>query len=263
VCDQDTKYMEKYTNCIFIHVYCLFIPMLKITKLNAGYADLPVLKDVSLELQSGTISVLMGPNGAGKSTLLKSIFNLTTLASGDIWFESTNITGLPAHRLLNLGIAYVAQGKINFGTLSVRDNLLMGAHHIKNKQTIAERLAAVYKQFPILLEKRSELAFTLSGGQQQMLAIGRALMSAPKLLLMDEPSLGLSPKLVKELFQKIVEIKHAFGATILIVEHNIKSLMDVADYGYIMVQGEIVAHNACSVLKNSEIMKQVFVGKLE
>lgn len=237
--------------------------MLKISNLNAGYADLPVLKDVSLELPSGTMSVLMGPNGAGKSTLLKSIFNLTTVTSGSVWFEGLDITGWPAHKLLSLGIAFVPQGKVNFGALTVRENLELGAHAINNKIEVTERLVKIFEQFPMLLEKERSLAYTLSGGQQQMLAIGRALMSAPKLLLMDEPSLGLAPKLVKEVFQKIREIKEAFGATILIVEHNLKSLLDVADYGFVLVQGEIVAHERCSVLKHLPIMREVFVGKLE
>lgn len=237
--------------------------MLKVVNLNAGYADLPVLRDVSLELKPGTMSVLMGPNGAGKSTLLKSIFNLTTITSGQIWFECIEITKWPAHKLLALGIAFVAQGKINFGTLTVRDNLMLGAHLIKNKAEALERLVHVYEQFPMLLEKDKQLAYTLSGGQQQMLAIGRALMSAPKLLLMDEPSLGLAPKLVKEVFAKIKSIKETFGVTVLIVEHNLKSLFDVADYGYVLVQGSVVAHDRCSILKNQPIMKDVFVGKLE
>ena len=237
--------------------------MLRITNLTAGYADLPVLKDVSLELRAGTMSVLMGPNGAGKSTLLKSVFNLTSLSSGQIFFNDIAITGWSAHRLLALGIAYVAQGKINFGSLTVRENILLGARYIKNKVETGERLIKIYEQFPMLLEKERSPAFTLSGGQQQMLAIGRALMSAPRLLLLDEPSLGLAPKLVKEVFAKIRDIKEAFGATILIVEHNLKSLLDIADYGYVMVAGEIVARDSCQQLKNSEIMKQVFVGKYD
>ncbi|MDO8626489.1 MAG: ABC transporter ATP-binding protein [Candidatus Magasanikbacteria bacterium] len=237
--------------------------MLKITNLNAGYADLPVLKEVNLELQPATMSVLMGPNGAGKSTLLKSVFNLTNITSGQIYFEGVEITGWPAHKLLSLGIAYVAQGKINFSSMTVRENLMLGAHFIKNKMECQERLVKIYEQFPMLLEKEGALAFTLSGGQQQMLAIGRALMSAPRLLLLDEPSLGLAPKLVKEVFAKVRAIKDIFGATVLIVEHNLKSLMEVADYGYILVQGQIVAHDKCSILKNLPIMKDVFVGKLD
>lgn len=237
--------------------------MLQLINLNAGYRDLQVLKGVNLELRPGTMSVLMGPNGAGKSTLLKSIFNLTTIQSGDILFQEKNITREPAHTLLQLGIAFVAQGRINFGTLSVQDNLLLGAHHVKDTTRIAKRLQEVYAQFPNLAAKQKQYAFSLSGGEQQMLAIGRALMSAPKLLLLDEPSLGLAPKLVKEVFGKIRDIKEHFGVTIIIVEHNLKSLMDIADYGYMMVQGGIVAHDTCANLKGSEIMKKVFVGTFD
>lgn len=237
--------------------------MLKINHLNAGYGDLKILKDINLELNCGSISVLMGPNGAGKSTLLKSVLNLTNITSGQVYFKNQEITRWLTHRLIKLGIAFVSQGKINFGTLSVKDNLLLGALHLKNKTEVGERLIKIFEQFPILLEKEKDLAFTLSGGQQQMLAIARALMSAPEMMLLDEPSLGLAPKSVRELFQKIQEIKRTFGTTILIVEHNLKSLLDVADYGYVMVAGEIVAHDTCQILKNSDIMKQVFVGKLE
>lgn len=237
--------------------------MLKIKKINAGYGELQILKEVDLKLQAGTISILMGPNGAGKSTLLKSIFNITDIFSGKIEFENKNITKLKAHKLLDLGIAFVPQGKVNFSIMSVKDNLLMGVHKLKDKVEIQERLDSVYEQFPVLKEKENQLAFGLSGGQQQMLAIGRALMSKPKLLLMDEPSLGLAPKLVKEMFAKIKEIRENLNTTILIVEHNLKSAMEIADYGYILVQGEMVAHDKCSVLKNSNIMKKVFVGEFD
>lgn len=237
--------------------------MLKISNLNAGYKDLQVLRDVSLELPIGSISVLMGPNGAGKSTLIKSIYNLTKIISGHIELAGVDITRLSAYKLLHEGIAYVPQGKVNFGVLNVRDNLLLGAHHIKDKNYLNKKLMEIFEQFPVLKTKQKQYAFCLSGGEQQMLAIGRALMSSPKLLLMDEPSLGLAPKLVKELSKKIVEIRDHFDTTILVVEHNLKSIMDVADYGYILVQGEIITHNKCSILKNSEIMEKVFVGKLD
>ncbi len=237
--------------------------LLSLSKLNAGYKDLQILKDVSLELEKGSISILMGPNGAGKSTLLKSIFNITDITSGSIMFEGKHIEHCHTHELLHRGISFVSQGKVNFGILSVEENLLMGAHHIQDNNIVKERIKKVYSQFPILESKKSEYAFSLSGGQQQMLAIGRALMSSPTLLLMDEPSLGLAPKLVKELFQHILEIRKEFNTTILIVEHNIKSLMDIADYGFVLMQGEVVAHDACARLKNSDIMKKVFVGHFE
>lgn len=237
--------------------------MLTIKGLHAGYGELQILKDVNVELKRGSLSVLMGPNGAGKSTLLKSIFNITNITAGSVLFEGEEITGLPPHALLNKGVAFVSQGRVNFSTLSIEDNLLLGAHHISDKALVQKRLEEVYEQFPILKERAKEYAFSLSGGQQQMLTIGRALMSHPKLLLMDEPTLGLAPKIVKEVFQTIVDIKNSFDTTILVVEHNIKSLLDVADEGFVLVQGEVVAHDSCAKLKKSPIMKKVFVGALE
>lgn len=237
--------------------------MLVIEKFSAGYSDLPILHDVNFALREGTIHVLMGPNGAGKSTLLKSIFNVTTITSGRIEFCGEDITRMPSHRLLSLGIAFVPQGRINFGTLSVRENLLMGIQQRTDREEIEKKLKEIYGQFPVLKEKEHARAFTLSGGQQQMLAIGRALMSSPKLILMDEPSLGLAPKLVKEVFEKIRDIRDQFGTTLLIVEHNIKSLMSIADYGSVMVEGAIVADDTCTALRESDIMKRVFVGALE
>ena len=224
--------------------------MLIMNHLSAGYSDLQVLNDVSLELAEGKISVLMGPNGAGKTTLLKSILHLTHIVSGHIFWQGEDITQLPTHERLSRGIAFVPQGKVNFGNLTVKENLELGVFQFNSL-------------FPILKEKEKQFAYTLSGGQQQMLALARALQSSPRLLLLDEPSLGLSPKLVKEVFQKIVEIRDQFKTTILIVEHNLKSLLEVADYGYVMMQGEIVAEDTCQNLKKSEIMKQVFVGKWE
>lgn len=238
-------------------------PLLKITNLCAGYEDIKVLEDVALELQKGTITVLMGPNGAGKSTLLKSIFSITDIQKGQIHFKDQNITGLPAHSLMERGVAFVSQGKINFDTMSVEDNLRMGAHYLKDKSEVLARLHEIYSQFPVLKKKSKEYAFTLSGGEQQMLAIGRALMSKPELLLMDEPSLGLAPKLVKEVFEKIADIRTHFDTTILIVEHNIKSLMDIADFGYVLVNGRVAAADSCERLKHSDIMQKVFVGAFD
>lgn len=240
--------------------------MLRITKLNAGYEDLPVLKNISLELEVGAISVLMGPNGAGKSTLIKSVFNLAKVNSGKIAFREAqidkyiDITGLPTHDLLELGIAYVPQGKINFDTLTVEENLLIGAEHIESKEVAEKNLTQVYNEFPWLQKKKDEYAFALSGGQQQMLALGRALMNLPRLLLFDEPSLGLSPKLVKETFARIKEINESLDTTILIVEHNLKSVFDITDYGYVLMDGELVGQGTPQVLKKSKILDKVFVG---
>lgn len=235
--------------------------MLKITKLNSGYEDLQVLKDVTLELQTGTISVLMGPNGAGKSTLIKSVCNISKVNSGKIEFFEKDITRLPTHSLLELGIAYVPQGKVNFDTLTVEENLLIGAEHIESKAVVKQNLTHIYETLPDLKKKGHEYAFSLSGGQQQMLAIGRALMNLPKLLLLDEPSLGLSPKLVKEVFAKIKQIREKFGTTILIVEHNLKSVLSIADYGFVLVNGKLIAHGSPQELKQTDILDRVFVGE--
>jgi len=237
--------------------------MLEIKNLNAGYNDLHILKDVNLDLPNGQISVLMGPNGAGKSTLIKSMYNLTNIISGKIIFNGLDITHWPAHKLIRLGISYVPQGKINFFDLTVEENLLIGGYHIGDKVLIKQRIDEIYAKFPVLEIKRKQLAFSLSGGQQQLLALGRALMGEPKLLLLDEPSLGLAPRVVKEVFMTIQKINQEFGTTILVVEHNIKSFLDVAHYGYVLVEGRIVADDESAKLKNSGIMKQVFVGKLE
>ncbi len=237
--------------------------MLTISHLTAGYSDLEILHDVSLTLPSGQIGVLMGPNGAGKSTLLKSIYGLTDLAMGKITYRDEEITRLAAHELLSRGIAYVPQGRINFRFLSIEENLRLGAHSVRDASEVSKRLDDVYRQFPVLKDRAHDLAFALSGGQQQMLAIGRALMSAPTLLLMDEPSLGLAPKIVKEMFEHIKTIRDQFGTTILIVEHNIKSLLDMADLGFILVQGSLVATDTCANLKNDPIMQKVFVGTWE
>jgi branched-chain amino acid transport system ATP-binding protein len=234
--------------------------ILELKNLKAGYGDLLVLRGVDLELEQDKITILMGPNGAGKSTLLKAIFNQVDISAGRIIFENSEITKWPTHKLLELGISYVPQGRINFSDLTVEENLLMGAYHLEEKNIIKANIAKIYEEFPDLKAKKNQLAFSLSGGQQQMLAIGRALVNRPKLLLLDEPSLGLSPKLVKETLKKIKEINLKFHTTVLIVEHNIKSVLEIADYGVIMVDGQIEAADKAQKIKNSDIMKKVFLG---
>jgi branched-chain amino acid transport system ATP-binding protein len=234
--------------------------MLQIKNLSAGYEKLPVLKNVSMEIKAGEIVALMGPNGAGKSTLLKSIFNLTEITAGEILFEEKNIVGLKPYQLTTMGVYYLPQGRINFGNMTVKENLEISIIN-KGKEIINKNLEQVYKQFPILREKQNKYAYTLSGGQQQMLAFGRALMQDPELLLLDEPSLGLSPKLVKEIFAKIKELNQKFNVTMLVVEHNIKSILDICDRGYLMRGGEIVFSGDAQKLKTSEIMNEAFFGK--
>ncbi len=234
--------------------------MLQIKNLNAGYEDLPVLRGVNMEIMAGEVVALMGPNGAGKSTLLKSIFNLTEIKSGEILFEGKNIVGLKPHQLTGIGIYYLPQGRINFNDMTVRENLEISIIN-KGREVVSKNLEQVYCQFPILREKQNKYAYTLSGGQQQMLALGRAMMQDPEVLLLDEPSLGLSPKLVKEIFRKIKELNQKFNVTILIVEHNIKSVLDICNRGYVMRSGEIVFYADAQKLKSPEIMDEVFFGK--
>ncbi len=233
--------------------------MLQIKNLSAGYEKLPVLKNVSMEIKAGEIVALMGPNGAGKSTLLKSIFNLTEITAGEILFEEKNIVGLKPYQLTNMGVYYLPQGRINFGDMTIKENLEISIIN-KGKEIINKHLEQAYKQFPVLKEKQNKYAYTLSGGQQQMLAFGRALMQDPELLLLDEPSLGLSPKLVKEIFAKIKELNQKFNVTMLVVEHNIKSILDICDHGYLMRGGEIVVSGDAQKLKTSEIMNEAFFG---
>lgn len=237
--------------------------MLSISNLNAGYEDLEVLQDVSLELPTGKIGVLMGPNGAGKSTLLKAIFNLVEVKGGDITYNDQRLNSLPTHSLLECGVAYVPQGKINFGMLTVWENLVIGGYHLEDKRVAKENIEHVVSQFPGLKPHINQLAFRLSGGQQQMVAIARALIMQPKLLLLDEPSLGLSPKLVKEVFRLIKHLQQTFNLTVLIVEHNIKAAFNIADIGYVLVNGQLIGQGTTLELQNSELLQKVFVGKFD
>lgn len=233
--------------------------MLEIKNLNAGYGELKVLKDVNLEINPNEIVALIGPNGAGKSTILKSIFSITDVESGKITFKGKNITKLKTHELLEIGISYVPQGRINFNNLSVQENLELGAELIKDKEVIKKNIEVVFKRFPVLREKRKDLAFSLSGGQQQMLALGRALMQSPSLLLLDEPSLGLSPKLQKELFKSLIKLRNEEGIAILIVEQNAKKAIETADHTYLLEDGKIVLKGGKDIIKHKKI-KNVYLG---
>lgn len=236
--------------------------MLAVRGLTAGYGEVRVLRGVDFTVEAGQVVVLMGPNGAGKSTLLKAIFNLVSVTGGEIGYRGQRLRGLAPHDLIRLGIGYVPQGRVNFGTLTVRENLRMGVHFM-GRRAHGESLERVLTVFPQLEGWLSARAFTLSGGQQQVLALARALMHRPDLLLLDEPSLGLSPRLVKEVFAHIHRINKAFSTAVLIVEHNIRSVLDIADYGLVMVGGRIAAADTPARLRDSATLEQVFVGTLE
>ncbi len=232
--------------------------ILKVDNLSAGYREFHVLSDVSMHLDKGEIVALIGPNGAGKSTVLKAIFKIADVNSGKIFFEGKNIEALSTHELLEFGISYVPQGRINFPSMNVHDNLLLGINSIEDKKVINSRLNFVFDQFPVLKKKQKSLAYSLSGGEQQMLAIGRALMQKPKLLLLDEPSLGLSPKLVKETFKHINELSF-LGISILIVEQNAKKAIEMADRTYLLEDGLVGFSGGKEIIHNPKI-KEVYLG---
>ena len=233
--------------------------MLSIKKLESGYGKMQILFGVDLNVKPNEIVVLIGPNGAGKSTLLKSIFNLVDVHKGSIIFKNKDITKIPTHELIELGISYVPQGRQVFGTLTVKENLEMGAFLTKEKDLIWKRLnEVVEKHFPDLRKKIDEYAFNLSGGQQQMLAIGRALMQDPQLLLLDEPSLGLAPKIMKGLFKKIEEINKE-GVAIMMVEQNARQATKIADRIFVLEDGKIALSGDKNILKDKRIGK-IYLG---
>jgi len=234
--------------------------MLEITDLKSGYEGMEVLKGIDFKVNSAEIVSVIGPNGAGKSTLLKSIFNLCEIYSGKITFKDKNITKLPTYQLIQEGLSYVPQGRQVFNALTVRENLEMGAFVMKDKELIQRNLADVFNKLPFLKEKQKEYASDLSGGQQQMLSIGRALIQDPELMLLDEPSLGLAPKAMKEVFEKVLEIKKT-GVTIIIVEQNAKQAVNISDRTYVLENGEIALKGGKEILEHEKIKKVYFGGE--
>lgn len=218
-----------------------------------------ILHRIDLEVKPGKIIAIIGPNGAGKTTVLKSIFNLCDVYSGKILWKNKNITKLPTYELIYEGVSYVPQGRQVFRDLTVRENLEMGAFTMTDHQLLKTNIKDVFDKFPFLKEKQNDYAFTLSGGQQQMLAIGRAMMQNPDLLLLDEPSLGLSPKAMKEIFEKIKEINKE-GVSIIIVEQNAKKAVEIADKTYILEDGKVALKGGKEILKNKRI-KNIYFGE--
>ena len=234
--------------------------MLEIKNLKAGYDSMEILKGIDLNVKDGEIVAIIGPNGSGKSTILKSVFNLCDIYFGTIFLRDKDITNLKTHKKILEGISYVPQGRQVFRDLTVKENLEMGAFILKDKNLVKERIESVYKNFPFLEERKNEYADTLSGGEQQMLAIGRALMQSPKLLLLDEPSLGLSPKIMKEIFEKIKEINKK-GVSIMIVEQNAKQAVEIADRTYLLEDGKVVLEEGREILENERIKNIYFGGR--
>ncbi|MBI2475029.1 ABC transporter ATP-binding protein [Candidatus Uhrbacteria bacterium] len=233
--------------------------LLHIENLSAGYGQLRVLNNVSLSVGVGEMVVLIGPNGAGKSTILKSIFGLTTKMNGQILFDALNITSLPTHSLIEQGIGFVPQGRLIFPTMTVKENLEIGGYLIDHKETLHKSLDYVFGLFSVLKEKQQELAGNLSGGQQQQLAIGRALMMRPKLLMLDEPSLGLSPKLTQEVFHILQKIREE-GTTLLIVEQNVRLALSYVDRGHLLSNGKIIFSGTAKELGDEKIMHNAYLS---
>jgi branched-chain amino acid transport system ATP-binding protein len=234
--------------------------MLIAKDLTAGYKSIEVIKDINFEIKPGEIVAIIGPNGAGKSTFLKSIFNLAEVYSGRIYFKDKDITDLETHDLIYYGISYVPQGRLVFSNMTVLENLEMGAFIFDDKDLIKNNLEHVYREFPVLKRKKDELAGNLSGGEQQMLAIARALMQSPELLLLDEPSLGLAPKVVSEIFEKVLKLKSE-GISIIIVEQNAKKAVEIADRTYIFEDGKIALEGGKEILKDPRIKEIYFGGR--
>ncbi len=234
--------------------------MLEIKDLQVYYGMIQAIKGISFEVNEGEVIALIGANGAGKTTILHTVTGLLSPKKGQVIFENKDITKIPAHKIVSLGMAHVPEGRRVFAELSVYQNLMMGAYTRKDKGEIQQTLETVYKRFPRLEERKNQLAGTLSGGEQQMLAMGRALMSRPRIILMDEPSMGLSPILVNEIFD-IIQSVSASGTTVLLVEQNAKKALSIADRAYVLETGRIVTSGDAHALLEDPAIKKAYLGE--
>ncbi len=234
--------------------------MLKLIGVEAFYGKIKALHGVSLEVPHGKLVCILGANGAGKTTILKTVSGILEPETGTIHFDQQRIDGMDPEDIVGLGISHVPENRHVFPELTVYENLIMGGFLINDKAILEERLESVYHRFPVLQDRSRQLAGTLSGGEQQMLAISRALMLQPKLLLLDEPSLGLSPLLVQEIFDTIKEL-HRSGVTILLVEQNINQALRIADYGYVLTSGKIFLSGTYEELRREEKVREMYLGE--
>ena len=234
--------------------------MLEIKDLQVYYGVIQAIKGVNFEVNEGEVIALIGANGAGKTTILHTITGLLEARKGTVTFDGKDITKVPAHKIVTMGMAHVPEGRRVFANLSVLQNLKMGAYTRKDKNEIEQTLQTVYKRFPRLEERQNQLAGTLSGGEQQMLAMGRALMSHPRILLMDEPSMGLSPIFVNEIFDIIKEVS-AGGTTVLLVEQNAKKALSISNRAYVLETGNIVLEGKTKELLNNDSIKKAYLGE--
>jgi branched-chain amino acid transport system ATP-binding protein len=233
--------------------------VLELRELEVAYGNIRALKGISLKVAEGELVTLIGANGAGKSTTLKTISGLLRPKSGTVSYRGQSLDRLPPHRIVALGISHCPEGRHLFGRLTVAENLRLGAVQRRDREDVRRDIDYVYKLFPVLQERSAQLAGTLSGGEQQMLAIGRALMSHPQLLLLDEPSLGLAPILVKIIFDTIRQLKHE-GATILLVEQNARVALDIADRAYVMETGRVTLQGSATELKQNPQVEHTYLG---
>ncbi len=234
--------------------------MLEVKDLNVYYGMIQALKGISFEVNEGEVIALIGANGAGKTTTLHALTGLVPAKSGSIMFDGQDLRKVPGHKIVSMGMAHVPEGRRVFAQLTVYENLKMGAYTRKDKEEINKTLEMVYKRFPRLEERKNQLAGTLSGGEQQMLAMGRALMSHPKIIVMDEPSMGLSPIYVNEIFNIIKDVS-ADGVTVLLVEQNAKKALSIADRAYVLETGKIILEGDAKVLMNDESVKKAYLGE--
>ncbi|HJS03377.1 MAG TPA: ABC transporter ATP-binding protein [Variovorax sp.] len=234
--------------------------VLRLLNVESAYGPIKAIRGVSLKVRQGEIATVLGSNGAGKTTILKTISGIIDPRKGSIEFEGRNITAQDPAHIVQQGLCHVPEGREVFPLLSVKDNLLMGAYTRSDRDGVARDMETVYGYFPILRERATQHAGLLSGGQQQMLSISRAIMAAPKLILLDEPSLGLSPKLTREIFEIVVRINRERGTTILLVEQNANMALNAADYGYVLENGRIVMEDTCERLREKEDIKEFYLG---
>ena len=237
--------------------------ILQLNNVESAYGPIKAIRGVSLKVEKGQIATVLGSNGAGKTTILKTISGIIDPRKGSIQFKGLDITSKDPAFVVQQGLMHVPEGREVFPLLSVHDNLLMGAYTRKDRDGVARDMEAVFRYFPILKERERQDAGLLSGGQQQMLAISRAIMAAPELVLLDEPSLGLSPKLTKEIFEIVVRINRERGTTMLLVEQNAHMALNAADYGYVLENGRIVMEDTCERLREKEDIKEFYLGMKE
>ncbi len=234
--------------------------MLELNNLKVTYGAIAALHGISLSVRSGSIVTLIGSNGAGKTTTLKAISGLLPVQAGEILYDGKNIAGLRPHEIVARGLSHVPEGRMIFANLTVRENLSMGAYLVRDPKIVRRDLEFVFATFPRLQERVQQISGTLSGGEQQMLAIGRALMAQPKFLMLDEPSLGLAPLLVKTIFEKIVEINRARGLTILLVEQNASRALEISHFGYVLETGQVTVQGDSASLRQNAQVQSAYLG---